>query len=406
MGQITVTGRGRRRLLRGHPWIYADDVNSGEGEPGELLPVFAPEGGPLGWGLFSSESKICVRLVTRSAKQPDRGFWLERVRAAVELRAGEGLLEPEGACRLIAADADGIPGLVVDRYADVLVLQSGGQASDRMMAFLEELVLEVLPFEIRAILDRSESSVRKHEGLDPRVEWRRGSAPTERIEVVEQGPGMERLVYGVDVEHGHKTGHYLDQRMNRAEAARYARGKRVLDVFSYDGLFAIRAALAGASEVVAIDQSEAAGERLLENARCNGVADRVRFERAKAMDDLRRRVEDGESWDVVVLDPPAFARSKREVDGAVRGYRELNRRGMSLVSPGGLVVSASCSHNVDRQTFTKALADGARAAGPDSEAAGREARIVRFTGASPDHPVLANLPETDYLKCAFVRVGR
>ncbi len=403
MGSITLSGRGRRRVLRGHPWIYADDCASGEGEPGELLPVHAPEGARLGWGLFSSASKISVRLVTRGKQQPDRAFWSRRIGQAVEHRAALGLLAPDGACRLIAGDADGVPGLVVDRYGDTLVLQSGCQGSDRMLPFLLELIEEALPLQITSVLDRSDTSVRKHESLPARVEWLRGER-SEPLEVVEEGPGLPRLVYEVDLVHGHKTGHYLDQRENRASAAHFARDARVLDVFSYDGLFGIRAALAGARSVLCLDQSEPAGERVLRNAERNGVADRVTFERAKALDDLRRRVDASESYELVILDPPAFARSKREAEGALRGYRELNRRGLELVAPNGLLVSASCSYNVDRPTFTRAIAEASLDAGP-AGGGGREARIFRFTGAAADHPVLATLPESDYLKCAFVRAG-
>jgi len=398
MGALTLSGRGRRRLLGGHPWIYADDVAGGEGEPGELLPVSAPDGAALGWGLFSARSRIAVRIVTRSAEQPDRAFWARRVESAVEARRRAGLLERDGACRLVAGDADGLPGLVVDRYAGVLVLQSGCQGSDRMRDFLLELVREALPFEPDAVLDRSDASVRRHEGLEPRVEWLAGGERSEPVEVVEPArDGVPRLVYEVSVLEGHKTGHYLDQRENRALAALHARGGSVLDVFSYDGLFGIRCALAGAREVLCLDQSEQAGERLGRNAERNGVADRVRFERANAMHDLRRRAAAGERHDLVIVDPPAFARSKREVEGALRGYRELNRRAMSLVEPGGVLVSASCSHNVDRPAFVGCLARA-------SLAAGREARLFRFAGAGEDHPVLATLPESEYLKCAFARI--
>lgn len=398
-----VSGRGRRRLLRGHPWIYQDDIATGEGEPGELLPVIAPDGSPLGWGLFSSHSRISVRLITRSKEQPTRDFWLTRIGDAVRARAEAGLLDPAGACRLIAGDADGLPGFVVDRYGSTLVFQSGCQASDRMMSFYSDLLDEVLPFEVTAILNRSDSSVRKHEDLEPTVEWLRGKHD-EPIDVVEEGPGVPRLLYEVDLIHGHKTGHYLDQRDNRAYAASFASpgpdgvAKRVLDVFSYDGLFGIRAALAGAESVLCLDQSESAGERCMRNAERNGVADRVRFERVKALDDLRERAENEETYDLVIVDPPAFARSKREADGAVRAYRELNRRAMQLTAPGAVLVSASCSYNIDRGTFVHALAEA-------SFIAHREARIFRFAGAAADHPVLVTVPETDYLKCAFIRVG-
>jgi len=397
MGSITLSGRGRRRVLRGHPWIYSDDLTEGEGEPGELLPVAGPDGAPLGWGLYSSHSKISARLVTRTKDQPKREFWAQRVRLAIEARASAGLLDPAGACRLIAGDADGIPGLVADRYADVLVLQSGCQGSDRMLEFIVELIDEAMPFPLNSVLNRSDTTVRRHEDLETRVEWLRGEREGS-FEVVEQGPCVERMVYEVDVLHGHKTGHYLDQRDNRVLAARSAEGGAVLDAFSYDGLFGIRAALAGAKSVLCLDQSESAGERVLRNAERNGVADRVRFEKVNAMHNLRDRVDQGESYRLVVCDPPAFARNKRESEGAHRGYRELARRGLALTELGGAFVIASCSYNIDRKSFTGCLADA-------SLQVDREARIFNFTGASADHPVLATIPETDYLKCAFIRVG-
>ena len=397
MGRIQLTGRGRRRLLSGHPWIYVDDVGGGEGDAGELVPVHAPDDAPLGWGLLSTKSKIAVRLVSRSPEQPNRAFWAERVASAVRHRSELGLLHPRGACRLSSGDAEGLPGFVVDRYGDRLVVQSGCQGSDRMRDFLVELFREALPFEVAGVYERSDSATRKHEELRPSVGWLAGD-PTDEVEIEEpERDGLPRLVYEVSLVEGHKTGHYLDQRENRAEASRLAAGKRVLDAFSYDGLFGIRAALAGASSVLCLDQAQAAGERLVRNAERNGVADRVRFERVNAMHDLRDRAERGERYDLVVLDPPAFARNKREVEGAVRGYRELNRRAMALLDPGGVLVSASCSYNIDRTSFVGCLAKA-------SLDARKRARIFAVRGAAADHPALANLPESEYLKACFCRV--
>ncbi len=392
MGKVILTGKGRRWVARGHPWIYSDDVAAADGSAGELVPVHAPDESPLGWGLFSNSSRIAVRLVTRSAEQPNRAFWLALVGRALEARRAMGLLAPEGACRLVAGDADGLPGFVVDRYRDVLVVQSGTQGSDRMRDFLLELVLEHLDVPIAAVLDRSDSTARRHEDLEPRVEWLRGGARGP-IEVHEPG-----LAYEVDVEQGHKTGHYLDQRDNRIAAAPLGAGGAVLDAFSYDGLFGIRAALAGAERVTCLDQSAEAGERVLRNAERNGVADRVRFERGNAMRDLRRRADEGERYRLVVVDPPAFARSKREAEGAARGYRELNRRAAQLVEPAGTLVSASCSHNVSAAELVGYLAEA-------TFAAGRDAWLTRLAGAAPDHPVRLVLPESEYLKCAFLRLG-
>jgi len=285
---------------------------------------------------------------------------------------------------------------VVDRYADALVLSSGCQGSDRLRDAWLACLEEALELPVASVLDRSDSSTRSHEELPARVEWLRGRRD-EPVRVQEPARGGQPgLVYEVPLLEGHKTGHYLDQRENRLRAAAHARGGRVLDVFSYDGLFGIRAALAGAESVLCLDQSLEALERCRRNAEHNGVAARVTTARVNAMHDLRERAERGERYDLVVLDPPAFARSRREVEGAVRGYREVNRRALSLVAEGGVLVSASCSFNVGRGQFAEVLGQAALESG-------RRARIFEFTGAGPDHPLLANLPESEYLKCAFVR---
>ena len=391
MGNVTLSGKGRRWVLNGHPWIYRDDIAAGEAEPGELLHVEDPNGNNVGWGLFSASSKIAVRLVTSDKEQPNRAFWLEKVQRAVRARESMGYLNPEGACRLISADADGLPGWIVDLYGTTAVVQSSIQATDRMRDFLVELLEEVLPFELDVILDRSDASVRRFEDLDSRVETLKGELP-ESLVVRE-----DEMEYEVDVLHGHKTGHYLDQRENRKRAAELTRGGTLLDAFCYDGLFGIRAAMAGAKEVVCLDQSSPAGERLMRNAERNGVADRVTFHKANCMQELRNRLEAGEQYDTVVVDPPAFARNRREVDGAERGYVELNRRGLGMVKPGGFLVSASCSYNVRSADFVRFLASASRLAK-------RDAWIEELRGAAPDHPALLVLPESNYLKCAFLRV--
>lgn len=391
MGSVQLTGKGRRWLLKGHRWVYRDDIAVGEGEPGELLPVQDPNGNPLGWGLYSSASKIAVRMISDETEQPKREFWAARVRRAIAARQRMGLLHPDGACRLIAGDADGLPGFIVDLYSRVAVAASSAQASDRMRDFLLELLVEELPFELDAIVERSDATIRRLEELTTRVELLQGEFESPLI-IHEDG-----LQYEVDVYEGHKTGHYLDQRLNRQRAAEFAKDKKVLDAFCYDGLFGIRAALAGASEVVCVDQSAPAGERVVRNAERNGVSDRLRFEKGNCMQDLRNRAEAGEQYGVVIVDPPAFARNKRELAGSERGYVELNRRAMDLIEPGGMLVSASCSYNVRPELFMQFLAKAARSAG-------REVYLHEMRGASPDHPYLLALPETNYLKCAFLRV--
>ncbi|HEV8114294.1 MAG TPA: class I SAM-dependent rRNA methyltransferase [Planctomycetota bacterium] len=391
MGKIVLTGKGRRWIEGGHPWAFRDDVASTDAEPGEIVAVEGPGAKPLGFGAYSSASRIAVRMVSRGREEPDRAFWKERVGRAIAARARAGYLDAAGACRLLGGDADGVPGLVVDRYASVGVLQSGTQGADRMIGLVVELLDELLPFPLSALVDRSDSSVRKLEALERRVAVVRGSV--EGGVLVREGD----LAYEVDVLQGHKTGHYLDQRENRRRAATHAPGRTVLDAFSYDGLFGIRAALAGASSVLCVDQSEAALARAAANAERNGVAARVRVHRANCMSELRAMALADERFGLVVVDPPAFARNRREVAGAARGYVEVNRRALALVEAGGMLVSASCSYNVRPQTFVDYLAAAAHEAG-------RDVYLEELAGASPDHPALLTLPESAYLKCAFLRV--
>jgi len=392
-GEVVLTGRGRRRLLSGHPWIFRDDVARADAKPGAIARIVAPQGELLGHGAWSEASKISVRLVARGKHELGPDFWTRRVAQCVARRAKLGLLDPRGACRLVAGDADGFPGLVVDRYADVLVIQSGTLAGDELRERVVDALAAQLAFPLRAVLDRSDASARKLEGLDKRVELVRGALDGEVV-VEESG-----LAYSVDVRAGHKTGHYLDQRDNRVAAARHARGQSVVDAFCYDGLFGVRAALAGASRVLCLDQSEAALERTRANAARNGVLHLVATERVDCMDDLRERVQRGERHGLVIVDPPAFAKNRAAVAGAARGYVELNRRAFGVVEDGGVVVSASCSYNIGAADFLDHVREGAQAAGV-------EARLLASRGAAPDHAVLLGLPESDYLKCVFCLASR
>jgi 23S rRNA (cytosine1962-C5)-methyltransferase len=391
MGRVVITGKGRRWLHTGHPWIFRDDVKEVDAENGDVVPVVDAGGAHQGWGTYSAHSRIALRMVTHGEPAPDDAFWRERVVRALRVREALGLAGRAGACRLIAGDADGVPGLVADRYRDVVVLQCGTMAADRLRDLVVDVVRGELGAPLSCVVDRSDSSARALEGLERRVEIVHGALPAELV-VQEDG-----LAYEVDVLGGHKTGHYLDQRENRVRASRHARGERVLDAFSYDGLFGIRAALSGATSVLCIDQSKAALERAQRNAERNGVADRVRVLRADCMDALRELASHGERFGLVIADPPAFAKNRREVAGAERGYVEVNRRALSLVRSGGRLVSASCSFNVRAHTFVEFLAAAAARAE-------RDAYLEELAGAAPDHPALLTLPESRYLKCAFLRV--
>lgn len=392
MSSVRLTAKGRRWLQGGHPWIYRDDLSSVEAQTGELVALQDAQGAHLGWGSYSAASRIAVRIVTREKPEPGPAFWEERVARASALRERLGLRDPQGAERLVAGDADGVPGLVVDRYASVLVVQSGTHFAERIAPQVLAALRAQLGLPITCVVERSDAGVRKLEGLEPRAGVLEGTLP-ELLLVREPG-----LVYEVDVLTGHKTGHYLDQRENRRRAAELARGRSVLDVFSYDGLFGLRAALAGAERVLCLDQSAPALERARRNAERNGVAQIVATAKADALDELRARARGSERFGLVIVDPPAFARNRAQVEGAARGYVELNRRALELVEPLGHLVSASCSYNVRAWEFVDFLAQAA-------VAAGRTAWLEELRGAAADHPHLLTLPETHYLKCAFVRVG-
>lgn len=392
MNKAKLTGKGRRWLESGHPWVYRDDIAQLPQIDGAVCAVEGARGEHLGFAAYSAASRIALRMITRRSQAPDAQFWRERVAACVERRARLGLGDPRGAARLVAGDADGVPGLVVDRYAQALVVQSGTLFADSMRDEVLGLVRELCGVPIRVLVERSDASVRRLEGLEEKKGVLEGELPAELLVHEDQ------LVFEVDLLGGHKTGHYLDQRDNRRLASTYAHARRCLDVFCYDGLFGIRMALAGASEVLCIDQSQAALERVLRNAERNGVKERVRVHKADAMHDLRARVEAGERYGLVVVDPPAFAKNRAQVAGAMRGYTELHRRGLELVEPGGHFVSASCSYNVRAHEFVELIRDGAALAR-------REAWLLALHGAAADHPHLLTLPETHYLKCAFVAVG-
>ncbi len=391
-GRARLSGRGRRRLEAGHPWIFADDVAALDGPSGALVVVEDPSGRAMGWALSSRESKLCLRTLSRGRERPDRDFFARAMARALEVRSKAGLLDPRGACRLLQGDSENVPGLVVDRYADVLVFQSGTLAADRLLPLFLELVREQLPFGLSAAVSRSDASVRALEQLEPRVECLYGEWPEHVL--VREG----ELELEVDVRAGHKTGHYLDQRQNRRRAAELARGTDVLDAFCYDGWLGLWCAQQGARSVLCLDQSQTALDRLQRNAARNRLQERLRAERVDAMSDLRERERRGERFDLVALDPPAFARNRRELEGAQRGYKELNLRAMSLLNEGGTLVSSSCSYALKAASFVEILA----AAAAD---AGRDAFLVATHGADVDHPVRLGLPESAYLKCAFVRMG-
>ena len=378
-----LTGRGERRLRSGHPWIYRADVRRAEAEAGDIVRVVGPRGRPLGYATFSDRSAIALRLLTREDARPDAGFWRARIEAAVAYR--ESLDIDATAYRLVHGEGDRLPGLIVDRYGESLVVQTLTQATDRLLSVLCNLLVDaVAP---AGILARNDPRVRGLEGLDQSVELRYGRVP-EEVEVRE---GAVRLF--VDPWKGQKTGLFLDQRENRLAAARHARG-RVLDAFSYTGAFALQMA-AGCDAALAVDVSEGAVAAVARHAAHNGAA-HVEPRAGNVFDVLRDLDRAGERFDAVVLDPPAFAKNRKAAERAVAGYKEINLRALRLLAPGGTLVTSSCSYHVDEPAFARILADAAADARAD-------VRVVERRSQARDHPMLVTVPETSYLKCFVLR---
>ena len=382
-GRAVVTARGAARWRGGHPWIYRSDVREAPAVAAGAVRVEEPNGRPLGMALWSPASQISLRMLTRDVRPIDASFWSERIGEAIGLRAD---LAPDAdAYRVVHAEADGLPSLIVDRYADYLSVQllSAGLEAFRS-EIVDALVTRLRP---RGVVARNDVPVRVHEELPREIELLHGDVPA--MTEVREGP----VRYLVELREGQKTGAFLDQRDNRKLAAAHARG-RALDCFSYHGSFALHLAT-GAREVAAIDSSAPALARGQENARLNGLTNIEAIE-ANAFDYLRAQDEAGERYDVIVIDPPAFAKDKRSLDAALRGYKELNLRAMRMLSPGGHLFTFSCSYHVDDESFSRMIVSAAA----DS---GRPMRLVRRLSQAPDHPAVLQIPESSYLKGALIQ---
>ena len=378
-----VSKKGEQRLFAGHPWIYRSDIMDADAEPGDTVTVVTQQKQVLGQALFSDQSQITLRMLTRGRAVADQSLWRARIDAAVSFR--ERLELDATAYRLVNGEADLLPSLVVDRYGDYLVVQALSQGTNRRLPEIVELLVErVRP---AGILARNDPKVRLLEGLDREVRLLHGEVP-ESIPVRE-GP----VRYDVNVWTGQKTGLFLDQRENREAAARYARG-RLLDCFSYHGGFALRLA-SQCDEVVAMDVSADAVVRIAANAKKNGIMNLEAVE-ANVFDELHRLLDARDRFDTIVLDPPAFAKNKAAVPSALAGYKEINLRALGLLTPGGTLVTCSCSYNVSEPMFEAML----HAAAAD---AGVSVNIVEKRMQGRDHPVLLGVPETYYLKCFILR---
>ena len=401
-----VTRRAADRLRAGHLWVYRSDVETlvpaiGEAEivGGALVTVMDSRGIPLGTGLYSAASQIAVRIVSSEIALA-RAAYLELVRervvAALELRdaVAPGSADDD-ACRLIFSEADGLPGIVADRYHDLVILQllTQGTAKDDVRDALVEVIRERL--KPRLILERPDPKIRELEQLAAPLPGPLYSASdSPQLTTIFTINGLR---FNYDAGSGQKTGAFLDQRLNYAAAARYARGS-ALDVCTYQGGFAIHLARR-CERVTGVDASRSALEVADRNFELNsGLAAQVEWIEGDAFELLRAYEADGARYDTIVLDPPAFAKSKRAAEGAMRGYKELNLRAMKMLAPGGTLVTCSCSHHVGLAEFTEVVA----AAASD---AGRRVQMLEIRGAAPDHPAVLTLPETSYLKCLICRVG-
>jgi len=382
--------RGREQtLLAGYLWIYAGHVAevAGDPAPGDLVDVCTHSGRIVGRGLFNPHSKIRVRLLTFRNEPIDEKFWTARIVSATALRTR--LVSDTNAYRLIHGESDLLPGLIVDRYGDVLVMQILSFGMDRRRERLADLLVQETG--VQAIYLRNDANSRTLEGLPVEHGFLRGGGAT-TIDIHE---GRARFL--VDIEHGQKTGWFCDQRENRLAAASLAGGARALEAFCHTGAFGIQAALHGAASVIGLDVSRDAVAQARDHAARNKVEGRCEYREADAFEELRRIERAGDRFDLVILDPPSFARTKQAVPQALAGYKQINLRALRLVGPEGFLVSCSCSHHVSEEQFWSMLQEAAH----DAK---RQLRLIERRSQARDHPVLAAMPETRYLKCIITQV--
>lgn len=383
-----------RTIKSGGMWIFDNEIASimGEFEDGDIVIVHDFDGYPMGKGFINRKSKIRVRLMTRNVEQEiDDDFLRMRVKDAWEYRKST---VDTSSCRIIFGEADFMPGLVVDKFSDVLVVQSLALGIDRYKIRIVDILKEILAedgIDIRGVYERSDAKVRKQEGME-RVKGFIGEEFDTNVEIVENG-----VKYYVDVKEGQKTGFFLDQKYNREAIRKLCKGAKVLDCFTHTGSFALNAGQAGAKSVLGLDASELGVEQARKNAELNGLSDIVHFECADVFDKLPEFEEAGEKFDVVILDPPAFTKSRNSIKNAVKGYREINLRAMKLIKDGGFLATCSCSHFMDYDLFTKTIAQAA-------SNVHKRLRQVEFRTQAPDHPILWAANESYYLKFYIFQV--
>lgn len=398
--RFTVTKKAEASLRGGHPWVYDTEITDMQGaaENGCLADIFSQKGTYLGTGLLSEKSKIRVRVLAANANETfGAAFFERRLRYAVDYRKTV-MGKDFSCCRLIFGEADGLPGLTVDRFENILVVQvlSYGMEIRRDLLFPALVrILEECGEKIDGIYERSDVVIREREGLSQRKGWIDGMThpDTTVTEITENG-----VRYAVDFENGQKTGFFLDQKYNRRAVAALSRGRHVLDCFTHTGSFALNAAAGGAAQVDAVDISETALSMAKDNAARNGFTDTIDFIRADVFDYLSALAQTHEKpYDFIILDPPAFTKSRKTVGNAANGYREINSLAMRILPRGGYFATCSCSHFMRDDLFRQMLADCALKTGV-------KLRQIEARGAAPDHPVLWGVPETDYLKFYLFQV--
>ncbi len=385
---ILVPGK-EKRVLNGHPWVYRSDIGRVEGDfiPGDIVDVYSSKGRFLAKAYYNPASQISLRIMSRQDEAIDRSFIRRRIHEAISYRRTFADLS---SCRLVFAESDRLPALIVDAFSDVLVVQCLALGMERFKQdVIEALVDELHP---AGIWERNDVPVRTLEGLDMHTGLLYGSVP-DRVIFSENG-----IRFFVDVKEGQKTGFFLDQKENRAAIAPFVKNKKVLDCFSHTGSFALHAGFYGASEVIGVDISGYACAFAEENAKLNHLEDRVRFTEANVFDLLSEQSRNKQHYDVIILDPPAFTKSRSAVSSASRGYKEINLRALKMINPGGFLVTCSCSQHISPELFSSIIQDAAR----DARV---HLRQVEFRLQGKDHPILPEAPETCYLKCGIYQVS-
>ena len=399
MSAIVTLKKGEGRTIKaGGAWIFDNEIDTitGRFKNGEVVTVHDFDGYPMGKGFINQNSKIRIRMMTRKPDQEiDESFLKMRVKNAWEYRK---TTVDTSSCRIIFGEADFLPGLVIDKYEDVLVVECLALGMEQFKEIIVNFLKEILAedgIKIRGVYERSDANERTKEGLS-KVKGFIGDAFDTNVEIVENG-----VHYMVDVANGQKTGFFLDQKYNRLAMQRICKGKKVLDCFTHMGTFALNAGIAGAVDVTGLDISEYAVSQAEANARLNHLENNVHFRQANVLDELPKLAQAGEKYDVVILDPPAFTKSREATKNAIKGYREINMKGLKLVKDGGFLATCSCSHFMTQELLAKTVKEAAKATH-------KRLRQVEFRTQGPDHPILwansANVPESYYLKFFIFQV--